>query len=40
MMCYEYGGDAKTLSQGTFITPLFCLVTIPLLTTVLTACGF
>lgn len=40
MMCYEYGGDAKTMSQGTFITTLFCLLTIPLLTTVLTACGF
>ncbi|MDO4502393.1 MAG: AEC family transporter [Coriobacteriia bacterium] len=39
MMCYEYGGDAKTMSQGTFITTVFCLLTIPLLSTLLTAFG-
>lgn len=31
ILCYQYGGDAKTMSQGTFITTVFCLVTIPLL---------
>lgn len=35
MLCYQYGGDAKTMSQGTFITTVFCLVTIPLLMMVL-----
>lgn len=31
MLCYEYGGAAKTMAQGTFITTVFSLVTIPIL---------
>ena len=31
MLCYEYGGNAKTMAQGTFITTVFSLVTIPVL---------
>lgn len=33
MFCYQYGGDAKTMAQGTFITTVLALVTIPLLAT-------
>lgn len=33
MFCYQYGGDAKTMAQGTFITTILALVTIPLLAT-------
>ena len=31
MLCYQYNGDAKTMAQGTFITTVFSLVTIPML---------
>lgn len=31
MFCYEYGGNAKTMAQATFITTVFSLVTIPVL---------
>ncbi len=31
MFCYEYGGNAKTMAQATFITTVFSLVTIPIL---------
>lgn len=31
MLCYEYGGNAKTMAQGTFVTTVFSLVTIPIL---------
>ncbi len=31
MLCYEYGGNAKTMAQATFITTVFSLVTIPVL---------
>lgn len=35
MLSYQYGGDVKTISQGTFITTVFALITIPLLATLL-----
>ncbi len=35
MLCYQYGGDGKTMAQGTFLTTVFALVTIPLLATAL-----
>ena len=31
MLCYQYGGDSKTMSQGTFVTTLGAVFTIPLL---------
>ncbi|WP_080802949.1 AEC family transporter [Arabiibacter massiliensis] len=31
MICHQYGGDAKTMAQGTFVTTLGALVTIPLM---------
>ena len=31
MICLEYGGDEKLMAQGTFITTLFSMLTIPLL---------
>lgn len=36
MLCYLYNGDAKTMAQGTFITTVFSMVTIPLLATLVT----
>ncbi len=33
MLCYQYHGDAKTMAQGTFITTVLSLITIPLLVT-------
>ena len=33
MLCYQYHGDAKTMAQGTFITTVLSLATIPLLAT-------
>ena len=33
MFCYQYNGDAKTMAQGTFVTTVMALVTIPLLAT-------
>ncbi|WP_270299223.1 AEC family transporter [Eggerthella sinensis] len=35
MLSYQYGGDIKTIAQGTFITTVCSLVTIPLLATLL-----
>lgn len=35
MLCLQYGGDQKLASQGTFLTTLFSLVTIPLLASLL-----
>ena len=35
MLCYQYGGDAKTMAQGTFITTVFSLLSIPLLVALL-----
>ena len=35
MLSYQYGGDSKTIAQGTFITTVCSLVTIPLLATLL-----
>jgi predicted permease len=34
MLCYEYGGDSKTMAQGTFVTTVFSIVTIPVLASV------
>lgn len=31
MLCYQYGGDSKTMAQGTFVTTVCSLVTIPVL---------
>ena len=31
MLSYQYGGDSKTMAQGTFVTTVCALVTIPLL---------
>ena len=31
MLCYQYGGDGRTMAQGTFVTTVCALVTIPLL---------
>ena len=31
MLCYQYGGDSKTMAQGTFVTTLGAVFTIPLL---------
>ncbi len=37
MLCYQYGGDSHTMAQGTFMTTIFSLVSIPLLVTFLHA---
>ena len=37
MLSYQYGGDSKTMAQGTFITTVLALVTIPLLATLFMA---
>lgn len=31
MLCFQYGGDSKTMAQGTFVTTLLAVVTIPVL---------
>lgn len=31
MLCYQYGGNAKTMAQGTFVTTVLSLISIPLL---------
>lgn len=31
MLCYQYGGDTKTMAQGTFISTVAAIATIPLL---------
>ena len=31
MLCYQYGGDSRTMAQGTFVTTVLSIVTIPLL---------
>lgn len=33
MLCYQYHGDAVSMAQGTFVTTVFSLVSIPLLIT-------
>lgn len=35
MLCYEYGGDGETMAQGTFVTAVCSLVTIPLIAVLL-----
>jgi hypothetical protein len=37
MLCYEYGGDSKTMAQGTFVTTVFSIVTIPVLASAVSA---
>ena len=34
MLCYQYHGDAKAMAQGTFVTTVLSLVSIPLLVTI------
>ena len=31
MLSYEYGGDSRTMAQGTFVTTVLAIITIPLL---------
>ena len=31
MLCYQYGGDSRTMAQGTFVTTVLSIVTIPIL---------
>lgn len=40
MLCYQYNGDAKSMAQGTFITTVLSLVTIPLLEVIMTGALF
>ncbi len=37
MLCYQYGGNAKTMAQGTFVTTIGSLASIPLLVSFLGA---
>lgn len=36
MLCYLYNGDAKSMAQGTFVTTVLSMLTIPLLATLVT----
>lgn len=31
MLCYQYGGDSKTMAQGTFVTTVLSMLSIPIL---------
>ena len=31
MLCYQYGGDSRTMAQGTFVTTVLSIITIPIL---------
>lgn len=31
MLCYQYGGNAQVMAQGTFVTTVFSLISIPLM---------
>ncbi len=35
MLCYQYGGDSRTMAQGTFVTTVLSIVTIPILVMVI-----
>lgn len=37
LLCFQYGGDVKAMSQGTFITTVLSFITTPLLAVFLTA---
>ena len=39
MLCYQYGGDSKTMAQGTFVTTVLAIVTIPLLVAFISSMG-
>ena len=39
MLCYQYGGDSKTMAQGTFVTTVLSVVTIPLLVAFISSVG-
>ena len=31
MLCYQYGGNSRVMAQGTFVTTVLALLTIPVL---------
>ena len=35
MLCYQYGGDSRTMAQGTFVTTVLSIITIPILVMVI-----
>lgn len=35
MLCYQYGGDSKTMAQGTFVTTILSMASIPVLVTLI-----
>ena len=35
MLCYQYGGDSRTMAQGTFVTTVLSTITIPILVMVI-----
>ncbi len=37
MLCYQYGGDSRTMAQGTFVTTVFSIVSIPILVMLIAA---
>lgn len=37
MLCYQYGGNSRTMAQGTFVTTVLSLASIPVLVAFLTA---
>lgn len=39
MLCYQYGGDSKTMAQGTFVTTVLAMISIPILVAILSAVG-
>ena len=39
MLCYQYGGDSKTMAQGTFVTTVLSVITIPLLVSFIASVG-
>ena len=39
MLCYQYGGNSRVMAQGTFVTTVLALVSIPVLATFVTAVG-
>ena len=39
ILCYQYGGSTRTMAQGTFMTTVLSLASIPVLVAVLSALG-
>lgn len=35
MLCYQYGGDSRAMAQGTFVTTVLSIITIPILVMVI-----